>query len=125
MHREQPRMRAAGAELAFVGNGNRRYAAAFREELGLGAPIYVDTTLESYRALGMKRGMVATVLSPRAWGHGLRALRGGARQKGIKGDAWQLGGTLVVRPGGQVAYRHLSREAGDHPPVADVLAALG
>jgi hypothetical protein len=43
----------------------------------------------------------------------------------VQGDAWQLGGVLVVRKGGEVAYRHLSAEAGDHPPVADVLAALG
>ncbi len=125
MHRELPRIRRAGADLAFVGNGSRRFAAAFRDELGLEAPVYVDTARDSYRALGMKRSLVATVLSPRAWSHGVRALRGGARQKGIKGDAWQLGGVLVVAPGGRVAYRFLSSEAGDHPPVADVLAALG
>jgi hypothetical protein len=31
---------------------------------------------------------------------------------------------LVVRPGGEILYRYLSTFAGDHPPVADVLAIL-
>lgn len=124
LHRESGRIRAAGAELVFVGNGNRHFAAAFRDELGLDEAIYVDTTRESYRALGMKRSVVGTILSPRTWSHGVRALKRGSRQKGVKGDAWQLGGVLVVLPGGRIAYRYLSREAGDHPPIAEILAAV-
>lgn len=42
----------------------------------------------------------------------------------IQGDAFQNGGVLVVRPGGEVAYRYISEVSGDHPPVADVLAAI-
>ena len=30
----------------------------------------------------------------------------------------------LVRPGGKLAYRHVSREAGDHPEPAEVLKAL-
>jgi NAD(P)-dependent dehydrogenase (short-subunit alcohol dehydrogenase family) len=31
---------------------------------------------------------------------------------------------FAIRPGGELAYRATSREAGDHPPVDDILAAL-
>jgi hypothetical protein len=31
---------------------------------------------------------------------------------------------VVVKPDGTVAYRYASKHAGDHPAVADVLAAL-
>jgi len=124
VHREYPRVRKAGAELVFVGNGNRHFARAFRDELGIKAPLYVDTERGAYAALGMRRGFVATVGSLTAVKNAARALRKGFRQGSVQGDAWQLGGVLVVRPGGEIAYRHLSRTAGDHPPVEDVLAAI-
>ena len=48
----------------------------------------------------------------------------GFRQGRTQGDPWQLGGVLVVRPGGQVAYFHRSQNAGDHAPAGDVVRAL-
>ena len=123
LHREYPRIRKSGAELAMIGNGSRHFARAFRDEQGITAPVYVDTERRSYEALGMKRGVLAAVGSLAALGHAARALKGGFRQGPVRGDAWQLGGVLVVRPGGVVAFRHLSAEAGDHPPVEEVLGA--
>jgi hypothetical protein len=46
------------------------------------------------------------------------------REDFAQGDPWQLGGVLVIRPGGELTYRQASREAGDHPPVEEILAAL-
>ena len=125
MHREKDAIEARGGRLVLIGVGNRHFAEGFRRELGLTVPLYVDTARNSYRALGMKRGVVATILSPATWRNMRRAWRNGFRQKGIKGDPWQLGGTLVVKPGGRIAFRHLSRASGDHPATAEVLAALG
>lgn len=142
MRREIDAIHAHGAELVVIGNGHRHFARVFREDLQLDTPIYVDTTRASYRALGMKRGLARTLGSWRTWVKMLRALRGGVRQKrvrvilrwwywavpvllpGTQGDAWQLGGVLVVLPDGRVAYRYLSTVAGDHPPPSEVLAAL-
>jgi hypothetical protein len=123
LHRELPRIRKAGADLAMVGNGSRHFARAFRDEHGITTPVYVDTERRAYEALGMKRGVLAAVGSVAAVRHAARAFRAGFRQGPVQGDAWQLGGVLVVRPGGVVAYRHLSAEAGDHPPVDEVLDA--
>ncbi len=71
----------------------------------------------------MKRGLGATLGSLDTWKSGLGALRAGLRQGSVQGDAWQIGGVKVVRPGGGIAYRYLSDSVGDHPPVAEVLAA--
>jgi len=125
LHRELPEIRRRGAELIFIGNGNRHFAEGFRNEHGIESPLYVDTQRDSYRALGMKRGVGVTLASTGAWKNMVRALKNGYRQGPTRGDAWQLGGVLVVLPKGRVAYRYLSNEAGDHPPVAEVLAALG
>jgi NAD(P)-dependent dehydrogenase (short-subunit alcohol dehydrogenase family) len=56
--------------------------------------------------------------------HSLRALRSGFRPARVQGDVWQLGGVFVIRPGGDLTYRYVSSDAGDHPPVAAILAAL-
>jgi dehydrogenase/reductase SDR family protein 12 len=116
-------IRARGADVVVVGNGGPHFAAAFREDLRLDCPLLVDPELRAYRAAGLRRGR-AEMLSPRLALHAWRALRGGHRQAGVQGDPWQLGGVLVIRPDGTLTYRHVSREAGDHPPVEAMLAAL-
>jgi alkyl-hydroperoxide reductase/thiol specific antioxidant family protein len=124
LHHERDSVHGRGAELAVIGNGSRHFAEAFKRDLGLETPLFVDTRRDAYRALGMKRSFFHTLLAPRVFSHGLRAWRKGHRQKRVQGDPWQLGGVLVVLPGGRIAYRYLSGEAGDHPPVEDVLAAV-
>jgi dehydrogenase/reductase SDR family member 12 len=116
-------IRGRGAEVVVVGNGAPLFAAAFREDMRLDCAVLVDPELRAYRAAGLRRGRVE-VLSPLLPLHAWRALRSGHRQVGVQGDPWQLGGVLVIRPGGALAYRHASREAGDHPPVDAILAAL-
>jgi NAD(P)-dependent dehydrogenase (short-subunit alcohol dehydrogenase family) len=118
-----PEIRERGAELVIVGNGTQEFASAFREDEGVEGPLLVDPELRAYRAAGLRRGRVE-LLSPRLPLNAIRALRGGARQRDVQGDPWQLGGVFVVRPGGDLVFRHVSREAGDHPPLDDVLAAL-
>jgi NAD(P)-dependent dehydrogenase (short-subunit alcohol dehydrogenase family) len=116
-------IRARGAELVIVGNGAASFAAALREDFDLDCKILVDPELRAYRAAGLRSGRVE-VLSPRLPLNALRAWRSGSRQSGVQGDPWQLGGVFVIQTGGELAYRHVSREAGDHPPLDDVLAAL-
>jgi AhpC/TSA antioxidant enzyme len=114
---------ANGAELVVVGNGDLASARRFARETGLSTPLYVDAQREAYRALGMRRD-VTSALNPAFVGNAWRALRAGFRQTSVQGDPWQMGGVLLVLPGGQVVYRYLSSAAGDHPPVAELLAAL-
>jgi dehydrogenase/reductase SDR family protein 12 len=116
-------IRARGAELVIVGNGAESFASAFREDFGLDCPLLVDPELRAYRAAGLRRGRVE-LLSPRLPINAFRALRAGSRQTSVQGDPWQLGGVFVIRPDGDLTYRYTSREAGDHPPVEEILAAL-
>ncbi len=120
-----PEIRAAGAELTIIGSGSAEFARALRAELGLGDDVrlLVDPELRSYRAAELRRGR-SELLSPRLGANALRALRSGFRQGAVEGDPFQLGGVLVIRPGGALTLRHVSREAGDPAPLDDVIAAL-
>jgi dehydrogenase/reductase SDR family protein 12 len=116
-------IRERGAELVVIGNGAPNFATAFREDFGLEGPLLLDPDLLAYRAAGLRRGRVE-ILSPRVPANALRAMAAGARQESVQGDPWQLGGVLMIRSNGDLGYRHISREAGDHAPIEEVLDAL-
>ncbi len=124
LHREMGTLHARGAELVVIGNGAPHFARAFREDLKLESPLYVDPSLATYRALGLRRGIAATLFNRRTLPNALRALRAGFRQGRTQGDPWQQGGVLVVRPDGTVAYRFVSEAAGEQAPLGEVLLAL-
>jgi hypothetical protein len=114
---------ALGAGIVFVGNGTARAAAWFHKQFAADSIVLTDPELVTYKAIGARSGMFST-LGPSAWSAGLRAFRSGARQSTTKGHPYQQGGLVVMAPGNRVLYQHISKAAGDHAPVADVLAAL-
>lgn len=120
-HREQ--IRSLGAELIVIGHGSIDEARAFRDEHHLTFPLFTDPGRHAYRALEMRHGR-RTLMSPRVVVHTVTAMWRGFRQTFVAGDPLQQGGVVVIAPGGVERYRYISREAGDHPPVSRILAAL-
>lgn len=121
-----PEIHQSGAELVIIGNGKPHHADAFRADLKLETPLYVDPKMGTYRALNLKYGIWRTFdpLSLKGWMTALTAFRAGFRNKKVTGDPWQQGGLFLVMPNGQVPYHYISKNAGDLPPVDDVMAAL-
>ena len=117
------RIHDAGAELVVIGNGSPEQAGSFVEGQAVEMPVYTDPTLEVYRAVGARKG-VLTILHPKTIVSWFRSLRMGFRQSSIQGSAMQQGGVFVVMPNGSVPYRYLARAAGDHPRPDVVLKAL-
>jgi len=111
-----------GVRLVVIGNGQPWQAKAFREDERIPFELWVDPEMKAYRAAGLRRGWTKT-LSHRSVGHAFRALRRGHRQTKVQGDPWQLGGAFLITPKGDVTYRQVSREAGDHPPLAELMNA--
>jgi peroxiredoxin len=116
-------IRATGARLVVIGNGQPWQAKAFRQDEQIPFELWVDPDMRAYRAAGLRRGWTKA-LSHRSLAHAVRALRGGYRQTKVEGDPWQLGGAFVITPAGAMVYEQVSREAGDHAAVPDLLAAL-
>lgn len=118
-----PEMHALGATLVGVGNGQPWQAAACRDAVGIPFALFVDPSLRSYRAAGLRRTWLR-IFHPRVFTAVWRARRTGARQTDLQGDALQLGGVLVFAASGQLGWRHVGRFPGDHAAPKDILRAL-
>jgi hypothetical protein len=114
---------AAGASLAAIGLGDRRYAALFRAETGIGFPLLVDEERRAYRAAGLKSASLLHVLRADNARARARAKRAGHSQRRLGKDPFQLGGSFVFAPGDRDLFVHLAATFGDHAPVDDLLAA--
>ncbi|MCA9597521.1 MAG: AhpC/TSA family protein [Myxococcales bacterium] len=112
-----------GARLVIVGNGRPEHAQGFAERTNMHGKVFTDPSRATYRALGMRGGVVNS-LRFELFSNALRAYRNGHRQQRVQGDPWQQGGAIVVRPDGTLEYAYISRTAGDHPTVREILTVL-
>lgn len=126
LHRDREKFEAAGANLVLIGQGTSRHADHFREQFGLdGFEVLVDPDREAYKAAGAKVGTVGQLLGPRPVIEGIKAAVSERMVQGMtQGHAAQLGGVLVIAPGGEVTWSHIAKDASDNPPNEDVLAAV-
>jgi hypothetical protein len=124
LHRDRGAFEEAGVELAVIGQGTPKHARAFKEDHGLELTLLVDPERKTYEAAGAKMASVRELFGPRV---ALRGLRAVASERVVQGRTIghpaQLGGVLVVAPGGEVVWSHLADNAGDNPPNDVVLEA--
>jgi peroxiredoxin len=125
VHRARQEFQAAGARVVLIGQGRARQAARFRRVMALDVPVLADAERESYRAAGARRGSLGDLVGPRSVASGIHHMaRSGVVQGRPVGDVTQLGGAMVIRPGGSVAHAHMAQHAGDNAEPAELLAAV-
>ncbi len=125
MNRDRQRFADAGAPLVVIGQGSPTSAAAFRERLDLDLDLLVDTDRRAYGAAGTKVGKLSELLGPRVLARALGRMRESRVFQGaLDGHPAQLGGMMLVTPGGEVPWVHLSDDASDYPPNRAVLEAV-
>jgi peroxiredoxin len=127
LHRARSEFEAAGVRLVLIGQATPRHAAHFRRRLGLDLPVLADENRESYRAAGAKVATAGELLGPTPVARGvMKAVRsrGKIHQGRVIGNAAQLGGAMVITPGGRVPWSHMSEDASDNASPAEILAAV-
>jgi peroxiredoxin len=125
LNEDRQTFEAAGAPLTVIGQGTPANAAWFRDEFDLELDLLVDTDRLAYRAAGTKVATFSELLGPGQIVRGLARARGsGVRQGKTVGHPAQLGGLMLVMPGGDVPWTHLSDDAGDYPPNTEVVDAV-
>ena len=119
------RRETLGARVACISFARPELLAAYRDKVGVAAPLYADAEREAYRAFGFGRGSVARVwLDPRVLGRYAQLWMRGKRPERPAQDTLQLGGDVVTGADGRVAWVYRSAGPEDRPSVARIAAAL-
>jgi hypothetical protein len=125
LDRAREQFEAAGAQLVFIGQATPRQAAHFRHHQSLDVQVLADENRYSYKAAGAKVANAAELVGPKVIAKGaLATVRTRQLQTRPIGDPAQLGGALVIAPGGTVAWSHMSEDASDNAQPREILTAL-
>ena len=125
MDRARQELESAGARLVLIGQLTPRHAAHFRRRQGIELPVLADEDRASYKAAGAKIATMNELLGPSVVAKGLMTtVQTGRFQTRTLGHPAQLGGAMVIRPDGGVAWSHMSDDASDNASPDEILAAL-
>jgi hypothetical protein len=124
LHRARDQFDATGVALVLIGQLTPRHAAHFRRRQGIALPLLADERRASYKAAGAKVATFDELLGPKVLAKGLlTGARTGARQGKTLGHPAQLGGAILITPGGDVAWAHMASDASDNASPDEILAA--
>jgi hypothetical protein len=125
LHRARSEFENAGATLTLIGQATPRHAAQFRRRQGIQLPVLADEKRVSYKAAGAKVAGITDLFGPKVVAKGaLTGMRNKSIQTRTIGNTAQLGGALVVLPGGEVAWSHMSNDAGDNASPEEIIEAI-
>ena len=103
---------ANGSKIVIIGSGTPEQAKTFAKNFNVELDIYVDESLQTYKAFSLERGFFKT-LGWKSLKCGARAMKSGFHQGWSAGDLWQQGGVFVLGPGKQILSQHAEGYAGE------------
>jgi peroxiredoxin len=125
LYRERQAFEQEGANLVLIGQATPRHAAHFRRRQGIDLTVLADEKRTSYKGAGAKIATFNELLGPKVAAKGLvSSLRSRQPQGRTIGHPAQLGGSMIIRPDGSVAWSHMSEDASDNASPAEILAEL-
>jgi len=125
LDRAQEEFEAAGARLVLIGQLTPRHAAHFRRRENLNLTVLADNDRASYKAAGARVGSMSQLLGPGVVAKGvMTSLKTGKVQSRTIGHPAQLGGAMVIRPDGTIAWSRMARDASDNASPEEILAAV-
>jgi hypothetical protein len=115
---------ATGARLVLIGQATPKHAAHYKRRFAPDLEILADEKRESYKAMGFPRAGATQLIGPKSLAKGLARSASGVGVGRVIGDVQQLGGTIIVLPGGEIVWSHYMRDASDTSSVDELLEAL-
>jgi peroxiredoxin len=110
--------------VAAVTQGDPGEAGALCDRLHIPFPCLADPGFDAYRAFGLRRGNLLQLVGPSTAPRYFEAMLKGHRAERPRGDVMMLGATFIIDTGGVIRYARYARNAGDHPPVIELVEAI-
>lgn len=99
------------------------FVRAYVAEMNISWPILIDQDRTLYRHYGMHRGHLWNIWGFRTWWAYAKELARGRLPKYSGADTRQLGGDVLIDPGGIVRLHHVGSGPADRPSVAAIFEA--
>lgn len=127
MWNERAKFEALGVRLVCVLHEWRQAEVEAFAPAYWGGELYFDEAKAFHAAVHggkVRRGNILDLLNPfsRAWRNMRRAKEGGAvKEHNLVGDGLTMGGVMVIKKGGAVAYSFAEATFGDHAPFEELV----
>ncbi len=124
MRQHEHELQALGIKVAIVTFQSGPLVEAYARETSSTWPILIDDTLSVYRSYRMDHGRWWNIWGPATlWTYAKLLLRG-RRLQDSNGDVSQLGGNILIDPGGYVRLHHVGKSPADRPTVESILGVV-
>jgi peroxiredoxin len=117
-------IRAAGGDVVCVFQYRAAPTRNFCRQRGVQLECLGDPELAGYDAVGLERGGIKELASPKVAIAGLRAAAKGQLPGKPEGDTALMPATFVVDTEGKVRFAHYNADQSDNPPMEPVLEAV-
>jgi peroxiredoxin len=117
-------IRSAGGDVVCVFQYRAAPTRNFCRQRGVELECLGDPELAGYDAVGLERGGVKELASPKVAIAGLRAAAKGQLPGKPEGDTTLMPATFVVDSEGKVRFAHYNADQSDNPPMEPVLEAV-
>jgi peroxiredoxin len=117
-------IREAGGDVVCVFQYRAAPTRNFCRQRGVQLECLGDPDLKGYDAVGLERGGVKELASPKVALGALRAASKGQLPGKPEGDRLLMPATFVVSTDGVILFAHYNRDQSDNPPMAPVLEAV-
>ena len=124
MNDAQEQIEASGARLVLIGQATPRHAAHYQRRYAPDLEILADSDRKSYRAMGFGQATTSQLIGPKSLAKGFVRGASGVGVGRTIGDVGQLGGTIIVKPDGEIVWTHVMQDASDNPSIEELLEAL-
>lgn len=110
--------------LYLIGQATPRQAAHFRRTQRIELPVLADEERTSYRLAGARMANLGQLVGPKVVAKGLSTMLSTGKVQGrTVGNPAQLGGAVVIAPGGRVVWEQMAADASDNATPEAILAA--
>jgi peroxiredoxin len=117
-------IRSAGGDVLCVFQYRAQPTRNFCRQRGVDLECLGDPEKAGYDAVGLERGGVKEIASPKVAIAGLRAAAKGQLPGKPEGDRLLMPATFVVDTDGTVRFAHYNADQSDNPPMEPVLEAV-